>query len=62
MDRPHNATELHMFIGRVKYYQDMWPSRAHILKPLTDMSCLSKKHHWIGLQLVTLHSVKCIIS
>ncbi len=43
MDRPHNATELHMFIGCINYYQDMWPSRAHVLKPLTDQSDLKKK-------------------
>ena len=43
MDRPRNATELRMFIGCVNYYKDMWPSRAHVLKPLTDMSGLKKK-------------------
>jgi hypothetical protein len=43
MDRPRNATELRMFIGCVNYYKDMWPSRAHILKPLTDLSGLPKK-------------------
>ena len=43
MDRPRNATELRMFIGAFSYYKDMWPSRAHILKPLTDMSGLKKK-------------------
>eukprot|EP00957_Ditylum_brightwellii_P105519 8043647-Ditylum_brightwellii.AAC.1 len=43
MDRPHNATELRMFIGCVIYCRDMWPSRAHILKPLTDLSGLPKK-------------------
>ena len=42
MDRPHNATELHMFIGCIIYYRDMWPSHAHILKPLTDHSGLKK--------------------
>ena len=42
MDRPCNATELRMFIGCVNYYCDMWPSRAHILKPLTDQSGLKK--------------------
>jgi hypothetical protein len=43
MDRPHNATELRMFIGCVNYYHDMWPSCAHILKPLTDKSSLKKR-------------------
>ncbi|KAL7483872.1 LOW QUALITY PROTEIN: hypothetical protein ACHAW6_015058 [Cyclotella cf. meneghiniana] len=31
-----------MFIGCINYYRDMWPSRAHILKPLTDHSGLKK--------------------
>jgi hypothetical protein len=43
MNRPHNATELRMFIGCVNYSCDMWPSCAHILKPLTDQSGLEKK-------------------
>jgi hypothetical protein len=43
MDRPRNATKLRMFIGCINYYHDMWPSRAHILKPLTDQSSLKKR-------------------
>jgi hypothetical protein len=43
MDHPHNATELHMFIGCINYYCDMWLSCAHVLKPLTDQSSLQKK-------------------
>ena len=43
MDRPRNATELRMFIGCVNYYHDMWPSKAHALKPLTDLSGLPKR-------------------
>jgi hypothetical protein len=43
MDCSHNATELRMFIGCVNYYRDMWPSCAHVLKPLTDQSGLKKK-------------------
>jgi hypothetical protein len=43
MDRPCNATELHVFIGCINYYCDMWPSHAHVLKPLTDQSSLKKK-------------------
>ncbi|KAL7481879.1 hypothetical protein ACHAW6_007555 [Cyclotella cf. meneghiniana] len=29
-------------IGCINYYQGMWPSHAHILKPLTDHSGLKK--------------------
>jgi hypothetical protein len=43
MDHPCNATELCMFIGCINYYCYMWPSCAHVLKPLTDQSGLKKK-------------------
>jgi hypothetical protein len=43
MDCPRNTTELRMFTGCVNYYRDMWPSHAHIRKPLTDQSGLKKK-------------------
>ncbi len=50
MDHPHNATELQMFIGCINYYRGMWPSHAHILKPLTDQSGLKKRapSKWTG--------------
>jgi hypothetical protein len=31
MDCPHNAMELHMVIGCINSYHDMWPSHAYIL-------------------------------
>jgi hypothetical protein len=43
MDHPCNFTELRMFIGCGNYYHDMWPSRAHVLKPSSDQSGLKKK-------------------
>ena len=43
MDHPCNDTELCMFIECINYYRDMWPSHAHILKPLKDHSGL--KNH-----------------
>ena len=43
MDRPRDATAFRGFIGAVNYYKDMWPSRAHMLKPLTGLYGLKKK-------------------
>ena len=34
--------QLRGIIGLANYYRDMWPNRAHIMKPLTDAS--GKKH------------------
>ncbi len=50
-DRQHTAYGLslqchgtvHVHWLHVNYYCDMWPSRAHILTPLTDQSGLKKK-------------------
>jgi hypothetical protein len=42
MDRPKTPKELRKFIGMVNCYRDMWPSHAHILKPLTDHAGLKK--------------------
>jgi hypothetical protein len=40
IDRPCTLTELQRLIGCVNYYRDRWPSRAHVLQPLTDQSGL----------------------
>jgi hypothetical protein len=38
-----NATELRKFLGCINYHCDMWPSCAHILKPLTDNPVCKRK-------------------
>ena len=40
MDNPQNAIELNMFMGCVNYYHNIWPSHAHVLKPLINYSSL----------------------
>jgi len=42
MEPPKNRNQLRSFIGMVNYYKIMWPRRAHILKPLTDISGKNK--------------------
>ena len=43
MTAPKNKTELRGFVGMINYYRDLWPDRAHILAPLTNM-CEKKKN------------------
>jgi hypothetical protein len=42
MDRPRTTTNLRRFIGCVNFYRDMWPSRSHVLAPLTACSGMKK--------------------
>ena len=64
MDRPRTSTELRSFIGAVNYYRDMWPSRAHVLKPLTDMSGLKKrvKLDWTNEMHIAFDKMRCLMA
>ena len=42
MDWPRDATALRGFIGAVNFKKDLCPSRAYVLKPLTDLSGFKK--------------------
>ena len=40
MKEPKTITDLRSFVGLVGFYNDLFPQRAHILKPLTDLGNL----------------------
>ena len=42
--RPISTRQVRSFVILVSYYKDMWPRRAHILTPLTDICSIRKIH------------------
>ena len=64
MDRPKTATELRTFLGMVTYYREMWPRRAHVLKPLTDLTGLPKnsKIEWTQEMDIAFKQMKAVIA
>ena len=64
MRPPTNATEMRTFLGMVTYYRDMWPRRAHILAPCTEMSGLPKraKLKWTDEMEVSFKQMKAVIA
>jgi hypothetical protein len=46
MKRPTIQKEVHHFVGMINFYRDLYPKRAEILAPLTDLCGQNKKFHW----------------
>ena len=44
--RPSTTTHIQSFVGLINYYKDMWPKRAHILAPLTELCSSKRKFKW----------------
>jgi len=38
LHRPNNNTDVCAFIGAVNHYKSLWPRRAHVLAPLTQLT------------------------
>jgi hypothetical protein len=62
-----NLKQLCGIIGLANYYRNMWPHRAHIMKPLTDASGKrsktgNKKFHWTNDMQKALNELKAIVS
>ena len=43
---PKNIIKVHVFVGLVYYYRDMWGKRSHLLKHLTALTSTKVKFKW----------------
>ena len=46
MGQPKTIKQLRGFVGMINYYKDLWPSRSHILAPLTAMTSKNVTFKW----------------
>ena len=60
MKEPKNLSEICSFIGLVNFYHDMWPCRAHVLSPLTDLT--GRSFVWGAPQREAFLAMKAIIT
>jgi len=61
LKKPTNIKQLRGVIGLVNYYKDLWPRRAHTLKPLTDMTG-KKSFQWTDEMDKSFEEVKKLVS
>ena len=59
--RPTSSKHIRAFVGLINYYKDMWPRRAHLLSPLTDV-CSTRKIIWTKAQEHAFQNITRLVS
>jgi hypothetical protein len=49
------------FVGMIKFYRDLYPKRAEILAPLTNLCGQNKKFHWSDEQNTAFNKIKDLL-
>ena len=62
IDRPTSTKNVRSFVGLVNYYKDMWPKRAHILAPLSELCSTRVKFKWEERHEIAFQSMKEIVA
>ena len=53
---------VHLFVGLLNYYRDMWASRSHLLHPLTALTPNKVKFKWTDVEQKAVDYIKRAIS
>ena len=60
--RPTSTKEVRSFVGLINYYKDMWPKRAHILSPLTELCSTRTKFKWTDAHEASFQQMKKLVA
>ena len=62
MTPPKNTKQVHVYIGVINYYIDMWDRRSHILHPLTALTSPKVKCKWTDVEQRVFDEIKRTIN
>ena len=58
MTPPNTTKQLHVFIGLVNHYKDMWHTRSHLQHPLSVLTSNKVKFKWTGVEQKSFDDIK----
>ena len=59
---PTSPKQVQQFIGVIKYYRNIWPSRSHMLAPLTELTSIKSKFKWMEVEQYCFEKIKRIVA
>ena len=62
MTPPNNIRQVRAFVGLLKYYEDMWDRRSHLLQPLNTLTSNTVMFKWIDVEQQEFGKIKQIVA
>ena len=62
MTPPKTIKQVHVFLGLLKLYRDMWAKRSHLLQPLTALMSTKVTFKWTDVEQNAFDKIKGIVA